>query len=143
MQQLKEQISHNLIAYQREAEVKLRELDNKGLLSAQDIEQFKIDIQLTGKAVLQAFESGSNYPESVLRVYIENLFEKYRSEVESKIAAIERKMFAYQPDQEDINEKDEAEPNKSTQQNWLGQIQEWIRGSGSPNKASLKGGHNG
>ena len=71
------------------------------------------------------------------------LFEKYRSEVESKIAAIERKRLAYIPYQEDINQEDEPEPNKSTQENFLGKLKELIRGRVSPNNASFKGGENG
>lgn len=143
MQQLKEQIRHNLITYQREVDVKLRELYNQGLLSGQDIEQFKIDIQLTGKAVLQAFDSENNYPESVLRVYTENLFEKYRIEVESKIAAIEKKRLVYPLYQEDINQEDAPEQNQSTQQNLLYKLKEWMKDNLQPKKYSLKRRKNG
>lgn len=143
MQQLKEQISHNLITYQREVDVKLRELYNQGLLSGQDIEQFKIDIQLTGKAVLQAFDSEINYPESVLRVYMENLFEKYRIEVESKIAAIEKKRLVNPLYQEDINQEDAQEKNQSTQQNLLYKLKKWMKENCQPKKYSLKRRKNG
>jgi hypothetical protein len=134
MQQLKEQISHNLITYQKEVDVKLRELYNQGLLSGQDIEQFKIDIELTGKAVLQAFDSEINYPESVLRVYMENLFEKYRIEVESKIAAIEKKRLVYPLYQEDSNQEDATEQNQTTQHNLLYKIKKWMKENCYPNK---------
>jgi hypothetical protein len=143
MQQLKEQISHNLITYQREVDVKLRELYNQGLLSGQDIEQFKIDIQLTGKAVLQVFDSENNYPESVLRVYMENLFEKYRIEVESKIAAIEKKRLVYPLYPEDINQEDDPDQNQSTQQNLLYKLKEWMKENLQPKKYSFKRRKNG
>lgn len=143
MQQLKEQISHNLITYQREVDFKLHELYNQGLLSGQDIEQFKIDIQLTGKAVLQAFDSENNYPESVLRVYMENLFEKYRIEVESKIAAIEKKRLVYPLYQQDINQEDAPDQNPSTQHNLLGQFQKWIKENCHPKKYFFKRQKNG
>ena len=143
MQQLKEQISHKLITYQREVDVKLRELYNQGLLSGQDIEQFKIDIQLTGKAVLQVFDSENNYPESVLRVYMENLFEKYRIEVESKIAAIEKKRLVYPLYPEDINQEDAPDQNQSTQQNLLYKLKEWMKENLQPKKYSFKRRKNG
>jgi NurA-like 5'-3' nuclease len=91
MQQLKEQIAHNLIAYQKSVDGKLRELNSQGLLSDNDKQELMANIEAIVKAVLNAFDSQKDYPESAVKIYVENLFEKYRSEVEAKIAAIEKK----------------------------------------------------
>ncbi|XWK89233.1 MAG: hypothetical protein U7127_03970 [Phormidium sp.] len=152
MQALKEQISRNLIVYQREVDLKLRELYNQGLLSKSDIEELKIDVELTGKAVLQTFESPIDYPDSVLKIYVDNLFDKYRSEVEAKIAAIERKRLKTHQQQKEQDRENKKQANLANLNvkknifaqvmncmNWVaGQVMNWCAGIGQQNNKVVK-----
>lgn len=138
MQALKEQISRNLIVYQREVDLKLRELYNQGLLSKSDIEELKIDVELTGKAVLQTFESPIDYPDSVLKIYVDNLFDKYRSEVEAKIAAIEKKRLKNHEQEKELERENKKPTNLNVKQNFLAQVMNWFGGVGKQNKYVIK-----
>ncbi len=89
MEILKERIRKELNTYQFGVARQLEELQKQGLISPKELKRISIEAQITGKAILEGLSSQGQYTEETIEIHIYQLFDRYKSKIESKIKSIE------------------------------------------------------
>jgi len=91
MEPLETQIKQKLISYQKQVDKKLYEFRRQGLISITELEKIKIDVEITGKAVVEGLASQEQYTAEAVEIYVFSLLEKYKNKIEQIIRPIEEK----------------------------------------------------
>ncbi|NES20305.1 MAG: hypothetical protein F6K41_15580 [Symploca sp. SIO3E6] len=91
MEPLEIQIKQKLISYQKQVDKKLYEFRRQGLISSTELEKIKIDVEITGQAVVEGLASQEQYTAEAVEIYVFSLLEKYKNKIEHIIRPIEEK----------------------------------------------------
>ncbi|MGB3693215.1 MAG: hypothetical protein WA865_15345 [Spirulinaceae cyanobacterium] len=94
MEILKERIRKELNTYQFGVARRLEELQKQGLISPKELKRISIEAQITGKAILEGLSSQGQYTEETIEIHIYQLFDRYKSKIESEIKSIELQQYS-------------------------------------------------
>ena len=70
MESLATKIKQELLSYQQQIDKKLYEFRSQGLISPTELEKIKIDVVITGKALIDGLDSQEQYTAEAVEIYV-------------------------------------------------------------------------